>query len=139
MLKFFCFLSIFLSSIYAIEISDLSLNGIARSTEETSRCDEFPGRLFVPSLRGCKFYFFCTEEQRGEGWCPIVKGVQLHFHAESESCQLPENSECSIDAEMTGLTCPEFGSSKIPHPYMCSKYTGRRVKLACKSFKIFLF
>lgn len=125
MLKVFCLLSVFLSSIYAIEINDLSSNLIVVSSEEATRCDEFPGRLFVPSLRGCRFYYFCTEEKRGEGSCTVVNGVQLHFHAESESCQLPEDSECTIDADQTGLECPEFGFTKIPHPYMCSKYTGR--------------
>lgn len=125
MLKIFCLLSIFLSLIYATEFHDLSSMPIVKSADATARCEEFPGHLFLPSARGCKFYFYCAEEEQGEAFCPVVEGVQLHFHAESQSCQLPEDADCSLDAGMTGLECPKFGFDKIPHPYMCSKFTGR--------------
>lgn len=125
MLKFLWLLSLALSPIYADEIRELMINHpIVISNDDNTRCDEFPNRLFVESLRGCKFYFFCTENQRGEASCPIINGTQLHFHADSESCQLPKDSECSIDDNWRDLKCPEFGYAKIPHPYLCSKYTG---------------
>lgn len=121
MYKLLVLLSIFLSTLtaaYEIE------NPIIISEGGAERCDEFPGSLFVSNPRGCKFYFFCTEERRGEGRCPVVDGVQLHFHAESQSCQRPEDSECGYDDQWRGLECPEFGFAKIPHPYLCDKYTG---------------
>lgn len=124
MFKIFTLLSLFLSSIYAIEIRDLMLNNPIVSNDGEARCNEFPDRVFVESPRGCRFYYFCTPEKIGEASCPIINGTQLHFHPESESCQLPENSDCTLDDDFRDLTCPEFGFDKIPHPYLCSKYTG---------------
>lgn len=97
------------------------------SEDDQTRCDEFPEKTFLSSPRGCKFYFFCTELRRGEATCPFINGTQLHFHAESESCQLPEDAECNLDEQWRGLNCPEFGFDKIPHPHLCSKYTGEKL------------
>lgn len=92
-------------------------NPIIVSSDESAatRCAEFPDLLFVESLRGCKFYFFCTDQKSGEAMCPIINGTQLYFHQESQSCQRPEDVECNLDDQWRGLECPEYG-------YVCNNF-----------------
>lgn len=123
MLKLFL-LFFFLSSVFAEKIGEMMLETpIIISPKGTARCDEFPDLTFVKSFRGCRFYFYCDGENSYEGVCPIANGVQLHFHEPSQSCHLPEVVQCDIDDLWRGLRCPEFGYAKIPHPYLCDKYT----------------
>lgn len=124
MLKLFVFL-LFLSLIAADEITEMILNNpIIIRRQIAERCDEFPHLQFVKSMRGCRFYFYCDGENTYEGVCPIVRGVQLHFMEETQSCHYPEIAQCDIDDLWRGLRCPEFGYAKVPHPYQCDKYTG---------------
>jgi Chitin binding Peritrophin-A domain len=90
-------------------------------------CEGLVGSKFVPSSRGCSWYFLCADDKViREDRCP--KGHRLNF--EKQICDFGENIECDLDDRWNQVFCP-VGRGEItiiPHPYVCSKYTGMNEK-----------
>lgn len=78
---------------------------------------------FVRSYRGCAWYTVCFNNAVvREDRCP----EGLRFNYAEQLCDFTDNVECDLDDRWRSLTCPTgaTGIAVIPHPYVCSKYTG---------------
>jgi len=108
MWRFFLILSISLSVAYA-----------------ENPCDILTGnQTFAPNPRGCDMFYYCGDNNIPKpGRCP-TDPIIYHFNFETQSCELPENVDCTIDDELWKTDCPGIGIAKIPHQYSCSEYSG---------------
>ena len=119
MWRFFLILSISLSVTYA---SEDSVNPCDILTEEYHN--------FAPNPRGCEWFFYCGDRNNPiQGRCRGEKPEEIYhfnFNSGNSSCEVPENVECTIDDELWNTTCPGIGIAKVPHPYSCSEYSGKK-------------
>jgi Chitin binding Peritrophin-A domain len=98
-------------------------------------CLGITGPKFVSNYRGCAWYALCSNnEVIREGRCPDG----YRFNYEQQICDFRDNIECELDDRWIQKTCP-IGSQSIaiiPHPYVCSKYTGNKSDFKnCTFFK----
>jgi Chitin binding Peritrophin-A domain len=88
-------------------------------------CAGIAGPYFVTNYRGCAWYTVCFNNQVArEDRCP----EGLRFNYSSQICDFRDNVECDLDDRWNQLNCPvgqDQGIAIIPHPYVCSKYTGK--------------
>ena len=88
-------------------------------------CAGIVGPLFVKNYRGCSWYLIClNNEVARENRCP----EGLRFNSREQLCDYRDNVECDFDDRLTQKICPVGSQSVaiIPHPYVCSKYTGNK-------------
>lgn len=104
-----------------ILILSISLS-VTHADESVNPCDLLSvNETFAPNPRGCSMYFYCGDNTPKPGRCP----TGYHFSFETQSCELPEDVECTIDDELWVTKCPGIGITKVPHAYSCSEYSGK--------------
>lgn len=82
---------------------------------------------FARNSRGCSWFFACNDLNQiiSENRCP----EGFHFNYAQQNCDYKVNVQCDLDDRWVNLVCPpERGIIVIPHPYTCSKYTGKSDK-----------
>ena len=120
MWRFFLILSISLS----VTIAEESANPCDALTED---------QFFAPNPRGCGMYYYCGDNNIPKpGLCPH----DLHFHFVNQSCEFPEDVNCTIDDELWVKTCPGIGITKVPHEYSCSEYSGKELIILRSDFMV---
>ncbi|XP_070501540.1 peritrophin-48-like [Chironomus tepperi] len=97
---------------------------VTHADESVNPCDILTGnQTFAPNPRGCSLYYYCGDNNIPKpGQCPI-EPVIYYFSFETQSCELPEDVDCTIDDVLWNTTCPSPGISKVPHQYSCSEYS----------------
>lgn len=88
-----------------------------------SPCSGRAGPHFGKNSRGCSWFFQCNEfnEIVNENRCP----EGYYFNYPDQNCAPRDLVPCSVNNVTE--TCPqESGITVIPHPYTCSKFTGKK-------------
>lgn len=85
-------------------------------------CRGRPNNHFASNPRGCSWYYRCNIGLPAEeGRCP----EPYYFNYDTQTCDWKENVDCNDD-RVFPTTCPVVGITVIPHPNVCSKYTGEK-------------
>lgn len=98
---------------------------------EQDPCADKPNNFFVASPRGCAYYFTCINNTGHEQFCP----AGFWFNQRDQTCDVPQNVNCTLDLPPANITCPARGIFQLPHPYLCDRFfhcvDGQQTETAC--------
>lgn len=80
------------------------------------------GQRFAINTRGCSWFWVCNEENVtiSQNRCP----EGYHFNVAEQNCDYKDHANCQLGLQAPSECPEETGIQAIPHPLVCSKFTG---------------